>query len=137
MRENHVFNLSQSHNSNSFLFEKLLFKLSKKWIAGYNIDDALNYALNANERGIKSIINYLGEDFKNENYVKKTVKEYKNLIDRIRIANIQGSISIKLTQIGLSIDTNFCSNQLMEIISCAKKNQIFRKICEENNRFFI
>ena len=125
MRENHVFNLSQSHSSNSFLFEKLLFKLSKKWIAGYNIDDALNYALNANERGIKSIINYLGEDFKNENYVKKTVIEYKNLIDRIRMANIQGSLSIKLTQIGLSIDTNFCSNQLMEIISCAKKNQIF------------
>ena len=125
MRENHVFNLSQSHNSNSFLFEKLLFKLSKKWIAGYNRDDALNYALNANERGIKSIINYLGEDFKNENYVKKTVIEYKNLIDRIRMANIQGSLSIKLTQIGLSIDTNFCSNQLMEIISCAKKNQIF------------
>ena len=125
MGENRVFNLSQSHNSNSFLFEKLLFKLSKKWIAGYNIDDALNYALNANERGIKSIINYLGEDFKNENYVKKTVIEYKNLIDRIRMANIQGSLSIKLTQIGLSIDTNFCSNQLMEIISCAKKNQIF------------
>ncbi|MGE0242660.1 MAG: proline dehydrogenase family protein [Nitrososphaeraceae archaeon] len=125
MRENHFFNLSQSLHSNSFLFEKLLFKLSKKWIAGYNIDDALNYALNANERGIKSIINYLGEDFKNEQYVKNTVIEYKNLIDRMKIANTQGSISIKPTQIGLSIDTNFCSNQLKEIISSAKKNQIF------------
>ena len=112
MRENEVFNLSQSHHSNSFLFEKLLFKLSKKWIAGYNIDDVLNYALKANERGIKSIINYLGEDFKNENYVKNTVIEYKNLIDKMRIANIQGSISIKPTQIGLSIDTDFCSNSL-------------------------
>src|SRR5262245_2264215 len=125
MRENHFFNLPQSLHSNSFLFEKLLFKLSKKWIAGYNIDDALNYALNANERGIRSIINYLGENFKNEQYVKNTVIEYKNLIDKMKIANIQGSISIKPTQIGLSIDTNFCSNQLKEIISSAKKNQIF------------
>ena len=117
--------LPHSHYNTPFLLEKLLFKLSKKWIAGYNIDDALSCGLNANERGLKCIINYLGEDFKIPEIVKNTVIEYTKLINKMRSKNVQGSVSIKPTQIGLSIDYNFCLNHLLEIISVAKKNQIF------------
>ena len=124
-KENPFPNLLHSHHTTPFLLEKLLFKLSKKWIAGYTIDDALSYALNANERGLKCIINYLGENFKNPEIVKNTVLEYKNLINKMRFKNIQGSVSIKPTQIGLSIDSNFCLNHLLEIISIAKKNHVF------------
>ena len=116
---------SYSYHNEPFLLEKLLFRLSKKWIAGYSIDDALNYALDANERGLKCIINYLGEDLKNAEMVKKTVIEYKNLINKMKVRGIEGSISIKPTQIGLSLDLNFCLNQLLEITSIAKKNNIF------------
>jgi proline dehydrogenase len=114
-----------SYQREPFLLEKLLFPLSKKWIAGYKIDDALNYAVDANKKGLKCIINYLGEDFKNEEMVKNTVIEYKNLIKSMKLCGIEGSISIKPTQIGLSIDRNLCQDQLLEIISIAKKNNIF------------
>jgi len=124
-KENPFSNVPHSHHATPFLLEKLLFKLSKKWISGYNINDVLNCALKANERGLKCIINYLGENFKNPDIVKNTVIEYKNLINKMRLKKIQGSVSIKPTQIGLSIDMNFCLNYLLEIISIAKKNQIF------------
>ena len=124
-KENPFSNLPHSHHTTPFLLEKLLFKLSKKWIAGYTIDDVLSCSLKANERGLKCIINYLGENFKNPEIVKNTVLEYKNLINKMRIRNIQGSVSIKPTQIGLSIDINFCLNHLLEIISVANKNRIF------------
>jgi proline dehydrogenase len=117
--------LLHSHSNTPFLLEKLLFKLSKKWIAGYNIDDALSYAINANERGLKCIINYLGEDLKKPEIVKNTVIEYSKLINTMRSKNVLGSVSIKPTQIGLSIDFNYCLNNLLEIISIAKKNNIF------------
>ena len=117
--------LLHSHYNTPFLLEKLLFKLSKKWIAGYNIDDALSYALNANERGLKCIINYLGEDLKKPEIVKNTVIEYLKLINIMRSKNVLGSVSIKPTQIGLSIDFNYCLNNLLEITSIAKKNNIF------------
>ena len=85
-------NFPYSYNKEPLLLEKLLFRLSKKWIAGYNIEDVLNYAMNANERGLKCIINYLGEDLKNKDIVKKTVIEYKNLVKKIKERGIQGSI---------------------------------------------
>ena len=147
--------LLHSHSNTPFLLEKLLFKLSKKWIAGYNIDDALSYAINANERGLKCIINYLGEDLKKPEIVKNTVIEYSKLINTMRSKNVLGSVSIKPTQIGLSIDFNYCLNILLEIISIAKKNNIFiwidmesfetvkptlsiyQKVFEENNEIGI
>ena len=147
--------LLHSHYHTPFLLEKLLFKLSKKWIAGYNIDDALSYAINANERGLKCIINYLGEDLKKLEIVKNTVIEYSKLINTMRSKNVLGSVSIKPTQIGLSIDFNYCLNNLLEIISIAKKNNIFiwidmesfetvkptlsiyQKVFEENNEIGI
>src|ERR687897_329266 len=116
-----------SYHKEPFLLEKLLFRLSKKWIAGYNIDDALSYALNANERGLGCIINYLGEDLKNQDSVKKTVIEYKKLIKKMIESGIEGSISIKPTQIGLSLDMNLCLDHFLEITSIAKKKKKKKK----------
>ena len=117
--------LPHSHFNTPFLLEKLLFKMSKKWIAGYNIDDALSYGLTANKRGLKCIINYLGEDFKNPEIVKNTVMEYSKLINKMSSKNVLGSVSIKPTQIGLAIDFTYCLNNLLEIISVAKKKSYF------------
>ncbi len=126
INDDHLSNkVPQSYQKEPFLLEKLLFKLSKKWIAGYNIDDALRYALNANEKGLRCIINYLGEDLKNQDSIKKTVVEYKNLVIKMKDRGIKGSISIKPTQIGLSLDMNVCLDNLLEIIFIAKKNNIF------------
>ena len=154
-KENPFSNLPHSHHTTPFLLEKILFKLSKKWIAGYNIDDALSYAVNANKRGLRCIINYLGEDLKKPEIVKNTVIEYSKLINTMRSKNVLGSVSIKPTQIGLSIDFNYCLNNLIEIISIAKKNNIFiwidmeyfetvkptlsiyQKVFEENNEIGI
>ena len=154
-KQNSIFNLPFSYSTSPFLLEKFLFKLSKKWIAGYNIEEALNCAINANQKGFKSIINYLGEDLKNPEIVKNTVTEYKKLINKMKSKKIKGSISIKPTQIGLSIDVNYCLNNLLEIISIAKKNHIFiwidmesfetvqstlliyQKVFEENNEIGI
>ena len=122
-KDNYFYNkFSYSYHNEPFLIEKLLFRLSKKWIAGYSIDDALNYALNANERGLKCIINYLGEDLKNAEMVKKTVIEYKNLINKMKVRGIEGSISIKPSQIGLSLDVEFLSQSIIgNNLNCKKK----------------
>jgi proline dehydrogenase len=40
-------------------------------------------------------------------------------------SGMEGSISIKPTQIGLSLDMNFCLDNLLEITFIAKKNNIF------------
>ena len=114
-----------SYHREPFLLEKLLFTLSKKWIAGYNIDAALNYALGANKRGLKCIINYLGEDLKNVEMVKNTVIEYKNLIKKMKVYGIKDSISIKPTQIGLSLDIEFLSRPITRNNFDCKKEQYF------------
>jgi proline dehydrogenase len=134
-KENSIFTLPFSHSTPPFLLEKFLFKISKKWIAGRNIDEALSYGFIANEKGLKCIINYLGEDLQDPQIVNKTVTEYKQLINKININNIKGSISIKPTQIGLSLDINYCLNHILELSSIAKKNHIFIWIDMESFEF--
>ncbi|MFL6472061.1 MAG: hypothetical protein ACJ71H_14555 [Nitrososphaeraceae archaeon] len=81
--------------------ERLLLRLAKKWAAGIDMEDALLAAKNCNIRAQKAILNCIGEDYTEQERVNQAVKEYSTLLERLYSDEIEGSISIKLTQPGL------------------------------------
>ncbi|MDR4510837.1 MAG: proline dehydrogenase family protein [Nitrososphaeraceae archaeon] len=118
-------NIPFSHNFNHTLVDRFLFPLSKKWIAGFNRDQALKYVKQTNQRGIGCILNYLGEDLTEKGKIIDTIHEYENLLGQINIMCLKGCISIKPSQIGLSLNYDFCLNNLERIVKYAKKKGIF------------
>ncbi len=107
------------------LLEKLLFKVAKQWIAGNTINDALDSAKWAYKNNRNAIINKLGEYHTTEPPIVETVKEYQKIVNSFKKWKIRGAISIKPTQLGLSISVEKCHSNFIKIIDNAAKANVF------------
>lgn len=124
-----------SHSYDSSLMERLLFKVAKKWVAGYTADEAIAAARDANAKGMGAILNFLGEDISEPDGVKSTVQEYLSLIERIGSEKIRGCVSVKPTQLGLAIDYELCLSNYGQLASRAEELSQFMWIDMESIRF--
>ena len=105
--------------------EKILFKIAKQWIAGETKDNALFAAKDAYKNGRHAIINKLGEYHTSKNQIRKTVNDYQSIVRSFRRWKIRGAISVKPTQVGLSISQKECFRNLQKIISSARNAHVF------------
>ncbi len=105
--------------------EKVLFKIAKQWIAGDTMEEALKSARQANRNGMGAILNKLGEHMTSKAQVSQTVSDYLTLVSNLRRSKISGGLSIKPTQVGLSINTKECLENLDKIIEKALQSQSF------------
>ena len=113
----------------------MLFKVSKRWIAGYSNADAISEASKSNQKGMSAILNYLGEGYTQESETDNSVKEYLTLLNLLKTKNVLGSISVKPTQIGLSIGYDVCLENFTKISEKAKQNGFFMWIDIENSNY--
>jgi proline dehydrogenase len=95
---------SFQRQSNLGLKETVILPLAKKWIAGVNLDSAMDDAKKANSRGIGVVINFLGEEIKDASEADASRDEYLKLQQAIADNGINGFVSVKLTQLGLGSD---------------------------------
>ena len=72
------------------------------------MEEALIAAKSCNMKGQKVILNYLGEDYTEEESINRAFKEYSNLLERLYLGQIKGCISVKPSQLGLSVSYELC-----------------------------
>jgi len=111
--------------SGTQLMEKFLFKIAKRWIAGNTIDDALVSAETAYRSGRHAIINKLGEYHTSKKQINTSMEEYQKIVNSFRKWKIRGAISVKPTQIGLSISQKECYRNFEKIIQNARDAHVF------------
>lgn len=107
------------------LMEKALMGIAKQWIAGDTINDALNSARLSYKNRMNAIINKLGEYHTSKKIVSNTVKEYQTILSSLRKSRVEGGVSIKLTQIGLTRNRKECLQNLRGIIKSASTTHEF------------
>ena len=127
--------VSHSHNYDPVLLERLLFKVSKRWIAGYSNNDAIVEAKKSNHNGMSAILNYLGEGYVEKSQIDRSVTEYITLLDLLKSNDVRGSISVKPTQIGLSVGYDKCLENFRKISEKAKQSGRFMWIDIESSNF--
>jgi proline dehydrogenase len=127
--------ISHSHDYDPALLEKMLFKISKRWIAGRSNIEAISEARKSNKCGMSAILNYLGEGYTEKSQIERSVLEYFNLLDLLKMNDIRGSISVKPTQIGLCIGYNLCLENFGKISQKAKETGHFMWIDIEHSDF--
>ncbi|HJR85301.1 MAG TPA: proline dehydrogenase family protein [Nitrososphaeraceae archaeon] len=127
--------ISHSDDYDPALLEKMLFKVSKRWIAGHSYFDAISEARKSNKHGMSAILNYLGEGHTEKSQVDRSVLEYFTLLDLLKTNDIKGSISVKPTQIGLCIRYDLCFENFRKISQKAKETGHFMWIDIENSDF--
>jgi len=107
------------------LMEKVLYGIAKQWIAGDSSYDALESAKIAYKNGRHSIINKLGEYHTSKRKINETVREYQKIVSSLRKLKVRGAISVKPTQVGLSISKRKCLNNFQTLIKSASSAHIF------------
>ncbi len=118
------------------IYENAVLKLAKHWVAGSSIYEVISHAKNANSARMDAIINYLGEHLIDTHDIEACVNEYERLVDAIHSNGIRGSISLKLTQIGLDVDYEECLSNARRIVDYAYKQGIFTWIDMESFDYY-
>jgi len=119
----------------SGLMERFLFRIAKQWIAGDTMEQALESARLANKNGMDAIINKLGEHMTSKNQIENTVSEYLVLVSNLHESKVEGGVSVKPTQIGLSKNRKECSDNFIRIIEKAFLSQSFVWIDMESSEY--
>ena len=110
-----------SHNYDANLIERLLYRVAKKWVAGYSASEAVKTALETNRHRMSAILNFLGEDMTDSKLVDMTVTEYLLLMDLMDKKKVHGCVSVKPTQLGLTIDYDMCLQNCRSLASRARE----------------
>jgi proline dehydrogenase len=84
---------------------------------------------------MSAIINFLGEDTTDAKIVNQTVSEYLLLMDLMHTRNVQGSVSVKPTQLGLAINYDLCLQNFRRLSARARDLGQFIWIDMESVKF--
>ena len=110
-----------SNNYDANLIERLLYRVAKKWVAGYSASEAMKTALETNRHRMPAILNFLGEDITDSKLVDMTVTEYLLLMDLMEKKKVHGCVSVKPTQLGLTIDYDMCLQNFRSLAARARE----------------
>jgi proline dehydrogenase len=80
--------------------QSLVYRFAKRWIAGKELEEALKAAQETNEKGMRSILNYLGEDVSDPAVVERNYQEYLKIQNITSERGMKACISLKPTQFG-------------------------------------
>lgn len=132
---NYFMQTLHSESYDPSLTERLLFRVAKKWVAGYSQEDAAKAALDANSRGMSAILNFLGENTLEMQEVDASVNEYLSLMDLLKDRGVKGCVSAKPTQLGLAINYDTCLQNYRLLAAKAKSLGQFLWLDMESVKF--
>ncbi len=113
----------------------LLSFFARRYIAGETRKDAIVAVKRLNGSGILATIDNLGENVKDAAETKESVKEYLGLLDEINEADVNSTISLKLTHLGLDISGELAEKNAGTIIERARTRKNFVRLDMEGSAF--
>lgn len=87
-----------------------------RFMPGENVEDALAAAQTLASNGIGAVLTHLGENITDRAEAQEVTKHYLDVLGRIRAADLPAEVSVKLTQLGLDLDNEFCYSNLVALI---------------------
>lgn len=93
--------------------------MAMRFVAGETLDDALAVARRLNARGASVSLDSLGEAVHDPSVARAAAATYRATLAHMAAAGIDGSISVKLTQLGGDIDPDLCRDLLADICAAA------------------
>lgn len=118
------------------MMSDISWELAQTYVAGKTREAALRVAQEWNRRGASVILNFLGEHLRMESAVVATVEEYLTLIFEMQKAEVQGSVAVKPSQLGLELELGYekFAQNLNSLLEMANDTNIFVWIDMEQPR---
>lgn len=110
-------------------------KVSRRFVAGEQLDEAIEVTRVLNQQGLHVSLDHLGENVSDEKEAVETAQGYMQILDRIKQAGVDANISIKLTALGLDISEDLCQQQVTQILEHAQQFPLFVRIDMEGSAY--
>ncbi|MFN0111995.1 MAG: proline dehydrogenase family protein [Blastocatellia bacterium] len=125
--------LSQQHSLKNVFVKVPGFKqVTRRFIAGENIDDAIVAIKELNKLGVTATFDHLGESTTSRAEAESDVSQYIHVLGRIQETGVDSNVSVKLTQLGLDIDEAYCLENTRRIVAEAHARRNFVRIDMED-----
>jgi proline dehydrogenase len=104
-----------------------------RFMPGENFEDALKAAQTLSTKKLGTVFTHLGENIKDRAEAQQVTEHYLEVLGQIRNSGLKAEISVKLTQLGLDLSTDFCFDNLKTIIERAEKHSLVWVDMEASN----
>jgi proline dehydrogenase len=117
---NFIFWLSTKRRvTNSIARRGMRYGFARRFVAGETLAEAITASRELCAQGRRVSLNHLGENVTTEAAAREVCAGYIRMLEEMRAKNLAGNISIKLTQLGLDINKDFCASLAREIAARA------------------
>jgi proline dehydrogenase len=110
-------------------------KMSSRFVAGMEIEDALRVAEAVNGQGMLVTLDSLGESVTSEVEAHSSAEIYHHLLDAVAARKLNANVSVKLTQMGLELSTDLAYKIAEGLTEHARDTGNFIRIDMEGSQF--
>jgi len=111
---------------------RFAWKAASRFVAGEEINDAINVVKVLNARGIFATLDQLGENTSTLTEAQQSTQGIIDILEQIDRNKVKANVSIKLTQIGLALDEEICERNLESILLKARELRNYIRIDMED-----
>jgi proline dehydrogenase len=108
---------------------------ARRFIAGETVEEAIEASRAIQASGLRTTLDYLGESVSSIAEADTATRAYLSVIERIAASGSERNVSLKLTQLGLTIDRATTVDNLRRILDAAAARDFFVRIDMENSPF--
>jgi proline dehydrogenase len=94
-------------------------RLSSRFVAGTQVEDALRVAETANRKGLSVSVDNLGENVTNAEEARASAQLYHQMLDEIGKRQLDANVSLKLTHMGLDVDEKLARDLVTGLVAKA------------------
>ena len=108
-------------------------KISERYIAGEELDDALRLVRRLNDQGKLATIDVLGEEIAEPDEARGIAAAYREAFEAIERGRLDSNISVKPTALGLKLGYDLFRSNLLDVVKHAAERDNFVRIDMEDS----
>lgn len=116
-----------------FVPKPIVRTFSRRYVAGEKLPELIETLSELQSNGMSVTTSVLGEHVKNRDEAQGAVGDFVEVIEETARRGLDSNVSVKLTQIGLQIDRDFCEENLRKILDAARPHDDFVRIDMEDS----
>src|SRR5579864_3135993 len=113
----------------------LLRGLTQRYVAGEELADGIVVAETLNTQGLLVSLDHLGESVTNPAAARRAVGAYLEALEALATEQVEGNVSLKLTQLGLDLSRDLCEAHLRKVLERARELNSFVRIDMESSAY--
>ncbi len=110
-------------------------RLASRFVAGETLSSALAAVREINGEGLTATLDLLGESVSTREEAVEARNQIVDILDEIASTDLDANVSIKLSQMGLDLDFDFCADNVCQLLRTARRHDTFVRIDMESSEY--